>query len=149
LPDIEALLALNNAHAKETSFLNQAALSAMINDSFFSITHETDGLLIAFDQDADYDGINFHWFKARYPSFVYVDRVIIGPSLRGKGVGRDYYRRLFDYAKSAGHSHVTCEINIIPPNPVSMAFHDSLGFIEVGTAALENGKSVSYQQMQL
>jgi predicted GNAT superfamily acetyltransferase len=149
MTDLAALLLLNNAHAEETGPLDAAALSGMIAMSAFSITDDAGGLLIAFDQDAEYDSANFLWFKARYPRFIYVDRIIIGPSLRGKGMALSYYRRLFEHAKAAGHTQVTCEINIVPPNPASLAFHKSAGFHEVGTAALANGKTVSYQQKLL
>ncbi len=149
MTDLAALLLLNNAHAEETGPLDAAALSGMIAMAAFSIMDDAGGLLIAFDQDAEYDSANFLWFKARYPRFIYVDRIIIGPSLRGKGMALSYYRRLFEHAKAAGHTQVTCEINIVPPNPASLAFHKSAGFQQVGTAALANGKTVSYQQKLL
>ena len=41
---------------------------------------EADALLLAFDQDAAYDNVNFGWFKARYPRFVYVDRIVVAPA---------------------------------------------------------------------
>jgi uncharacterized protein len=147
--DWAALLSLNNAHAEETGPLDAVTLSHMVAMAAYSITNDAGGLLIAFDQDSEYDSANFHWFKARYPRFIYVDRIIIGPSLRGKGMALAYYQRLFEHAKNVGHNQVTCEINIVPPNPASFAFHKSAGFQEVGTAALANGKTVSYQQKLL
>ena len=39
-----------------------------------------------------------------------------------------------------------CEINVLPPNPVSHAFHAGFGFNEVGRSAdAEASKVVSYQ----
>ena len=39
---------------------------------------------------------------------------------------------------------MTCEVNLRPPNPGSMAFHRAMGFDEVGTQNTEGGsKTVS------
>ncbi len=35
-----------------------------------------------------------------------------------------------------------CEVNLEPPNPVSDAFHEALGFTEVGRAAIHDGKKL-------
>ncbi len=146
---MQETLALNNCHSAETSILDLAALEHMLANAYFSITDDAHGLLIAFDQDADYDSVNFHWFKSRFDRFVYIDRIIVAAHTRGKGLARHYYTRLFDTAKSAGHSRVVCEINLDPPNPGSISFHANMGFIEIGTAALPNGKTVSYQEKRL
>jgi len=40
---------------------------------------------------------------------------------------------------------VVCEVNLDPPNPVSDAFHATLGFAEVGHQALQGtSKTVRY-----
>jgi predicted GNAT superfamily acetyltransferase len=39
---------------------------------------------------------------------------------------------------------ICCEVNLDPPNPASDAFHASLGFHEIGSAAMSNGKVVRY-----
>ena len=142
-------LALNNAHAAETSLLDLPALEQMMASAFFSIADDAHGLLIAFDQHAPYDGVNFHWFKARNDRFIYIDRIIVAVHTRGKGLARHYYTRLFEQARAAGHERVTCEINLDPPNPESVIFHTNMGFTEVGQATLENGKTVSYQEKLL
>jgi uncharacterized protein len=146
---LQDTLALNNCHAAETSILDLAALVQMLANAYFSITDDAHGLLIAFDQDANYDGVNFHWFKSRFDRFVYIDRIVVASHTRGKGLARHYYTRLFDKAKSAGHSRITCEINLDPPNPGSISFHANMGFTEIGQALLENGKTVSYQEKLL
>src|ERR1035437_2646288 len=82
---------------------------------------------------------NILWFCARYPRFVYVDRIVVASSARGRGCARRLYRDLFEYAVRAGHERVVCEVNISPPNPASNAFHAALGFVEVGTASVYSG----------
>ncbi len=141
----DALLALNNAHAVETSELDAAKLHRLLDASFLALaTPEGDALLITFDQDAAYDSPNFLWFKARYSRFVYVDRIIVSAARRGQGIARLMYDRVFAAARDHGHGVVVCEVNSEPPNPGSDAFHAALGFDVVGKAVLANGKSVRY-----
>lgn len=147
-----AMLLLNNAHAKETSHLDEVALTALLATSFYAlgIDQGAGALLIALDQDAAYQNPNFQWFKDRYQSFVYIDRVIVAPAARGQGIAAKLYRDLFTEAVQAGHLRVVCEINIDPPNPASEAFHKSMGFLAIGEATIHNGtKTVRYFEKML
>src|SRR5690242_9198221 len=140
------VLALNNAHAVETSMLDQARLRRMLEEAFLATRiGDVDAFLIVFDERARYDSPNFAWFQARYPDFVYVDRIITGPNARGKGYARALYEDLFEKAAARGHKRVVCEVNLAPPNPGSDAFHAALGFVEVGRQVLPgSGKTVRY-----
>lgn len=145
-PELPHILALNNAFAVETSFLDEARLAAMLKESFLATRiGDVDAFLIVFDQHARYDSPNFKWFQAKYPDFVYVDRIITGPNARGKGYARALYQDLFEKAAGRGHKRVVCEVNVDPPNPGSDAFHLALGFAEVGRQLLPgSGKIVRY-----
>jgi predicted GNAT superfamily acetyltransferase len=141
-----AMLALNNLHAEELSWLEPEQLAYLTSEAFFArrIGH-LDAFILTFDQDADYQSPNFLWFRARHPRFVYVDRVVVATHARGRGLARRLYEELFDAARTAGHALVTCEVNADPPNPASDAFHAALGFIETGSAKLDGGrKAVRY-----
>jgi len=140
------LLALNNAHATELSPLTLAEFDHLIQISFVAtVVADAAAFLIAFDQDADYTSPNFLWFSERYDRFVYVDRVVTSPLARGKGYARALYADLFQRARESGHSRIVCEVNLVPPNPDSDAFHAALGFTEVGRATVREGqKSVRY-----
>jgi uncharacterized protein len=143
--DFDGLLALNNAHAQETSLLDRDKFERMIAAAFCCrTTARTDALLIAFDQSSVYEGGHFKWFRDRYNRFVYVDRVIVAAAARGKGLARALYEDLFTAARSAGLDFVTCEVNSVPPNPGSDAFHAALGFSEVGQGSPAPGKVVRY-----
>ena len=145
------LLALNNAHAVELSWLDAARLEKLLAGALFTgCIDDIDAFLLAFDQDADYDSPNFLWFRARYSRFVYVDRIVVAPEARGRGHARRLYADLFDQAVHAGHERIVCEVNSEPPNPASDAFHAALGFTEVGAAVLPGGtKAVRYLQRLL
>ncbi|WP_295529101.1 GNAT family N-acetyltransferase [Novosphingobium sp. Chol11] len=142
------MLALNQAHVTETSPLDLPGMQALIDQAFFVATCGAGGaeaFLLAVDQDADYSSPNFLWFRARYPRFVYIDRVIVAASQRQRGWGRRFYADLFAHAGRAGHTMIACEVNAEPPNPASDAFHTALGFEAVGTATLGGGaKTVRY-----
>ena len=81
---------------------------------------------------------------------MYVDRVVVAPEARGRGLARLLYADLFREATAAEHDLIVCEVNIGPPNPASDTFHAGLGFAEVGRAAVHGGsKTVRYLTRQL
>jgi hypothetical protein len=141
-----ALLALNNAHARELSWLEPERLRHLIGEAFYARRiGDLDAFLLAFDQDANYDSPNFIWFRARYTRFVYVDRIVVAASARGRGCARRLYQDLFEQSRRPGHERVVCEVNSDPPNPESDAFHAALEFAEVGSASIHGGaKTVRY-----
>jgi uncharacterized protein len=141
-----AMLALNNSHARELSWLEPERLQYLAEHAFLARRiGDLDAFLLAFDQDAPYDSPNFLWFRARHARFIYVDRIVVAASARGRGYARLLYRGLFDAASQAGHDLVVCEVNARPPNPESDAFHAALGFAEVGSASIHNNsKTVRY-----
>ncbi|MER9686031.1 GNAT family N-acetyltransferase [Mesorhizobium sp. M0139] len=149
--DEAAILALNNEHAAELSWLEPERLSFLLGEAFYIRRIGTlEAFIMTFDQNAAYDSPNFLWFRERYPRFVYVDRVVVAAQARGRGHARRLYEDLFGEVTRAGHSIVTCEVNAEPPNPASDAFHAALGFGEVGEAAIHGGqKTVRYYLRQI
>jgi hypothetical protein len=143
--DLDWVLALNASLDVELSPLTRRGLMDIVDAAFYArLAAPRRGLLIAFDQDADYRSPNFFWFKARLPRFVYVDRIAVAATERGRGVARRLYEDLFAAASDAGHDRIVCEVNVEPPNPTSDAFHARLGFTEIGQADLASGKVVRY-----
>ena len=60
------------------------------------------------------------------------------------------YDDLFRFASENGHDVIVCEVNSDSPNPASDAFHQALGFSEMGDAHLEDrGKTVRYLRRAL
>jgi predicted GNAT superfamily acetyltransferase len=141
-----ALLALNNEHAQELSWLEPARLQHLVKQSFLARRiGNLEAFLLAFDQSARYDSPNFLWLCSRYPRFVYVDRIVVASFARGRGHARRLYDDLFSHAVAADHARVVCEVNTQPPNPASDAFHAALGFVEVGAASVHSGsRTVRY-----
>ncbi|MEL6477511.1 MAG: GNAT family N-acetyltransferase [Pseudomonadota bacterium] len=144
--DLDWVLALNRVHEAELSPLDRARLADLSHGAFSATVAEPQaGFLITFDQDADYDSPNFLWQRARYPRFVYVDRIAIDAAHRRKGLAEALYADLFTRARAAGHEVICCEVNSDPPNPASDRFHARLGFEVVGERHLDDrGKTVRY-----
>ena len=138
-----ALNALNNAFAKETSFLDEAEWARLTGMARFAFA-TPDAFILAFDQDADYDSPNFLWFRDRYERFAYIDRIVVAAQAHGLGLGRALYEKLFDAARAAGYPCIVAEVNVNPPNPGSLAFHARMGFEPVGEVTFSREKTVRY-----
>lgn len=148
--DFDAILALNAASVAVLSPLSPGRLADLHAKAALHRVAERDGevtgFLLAFREGADYDSPNYRWFAARYPSFLYVDRVVVTQAARGSGIGALLYRDLFGFAASSAVDLVTCEFDVDPPNAVSERFHARFGFHEAGRQWLGDGrKQVSLQ----
>ena len=142
----QTLLAVNNASARETSLMTAERFDRMTASAVVGTFIAPDAaFLLAFEQSADYDGGHFLWFGNRFEKFIYIDRVVVAAPYRRHGLGRLLYADLFRRAEQLGHTHIACEVNSQPPNPISDAFHAVQGFTEVGTATIDGGaKTVRY-----
>ncbi len=142
----EALLRINNASAVETSLLSQERFDQLIGAArIATFIQPCAAFLLAFEHSDIYDGGHFQWFQRRFDKFIYIDRVVVSQEYRRHGLGRMLYADLFERAERLGHTAIVCEVNALPPNPVSDRFHAAHDFNEVGTATLDNGgKTVRY-----
>ncbi|MEL6979130.1 MAG: GNAT family N-acetyltransferase [Pseudomonadota bacterium] len=101
------------------------------------------GFLVALAPGLAYDSPNYRWFERRGGPFLYIDRIAVATTARGRGVGDALYGALIDAARAA--TPLVCEVNLAPPNPGSLRFHQRLGFIEIGRAAYQPGvKEVAF-----
>jgi len=144
--DVDALLALSNAHEKEIGHFTKEAFAELITLSFRTrMTNDRVAFLIALSERAPESAPNWRWFAARFARFVYIDRVVVAEGSRSRGLGKLLYTDVIQAALRAGHTRVCCEVNVDPPNPGSDAFHAKLGFGEIGRAYLpDRGKTVRY-----
>jgi hypothetical protein len=63
----KALLALNNAHATQLSWLKPERLEYLVDNAFLARRiGNVDAFMLALDQDAPYDSPNFDWFRSRF-----------------------------------------------------------------------------------
>ena len=118
--------------------------------SVAEVEGEFAAFLIALREGLDYQSENYLWFSKHYARFLYVDRIVIDKPYRSMGLGRRLYREIMDQARRTQVSAVTAEIDTEPYNEVSLKFHEAMGFQEVGTQYVRDGKiKVSLQAAKL
>jgi hypothetical protein len=140
--DHAAVLALNNAQTPHVNALTDEEFAWLVaHASYFRVAEDEGGLagfVLCVPSGTEYWSGNYKWFSERYAEFLYLDRVAVAPRARRSGVGRALYDDL--HATATGRwMRVALEVNIKPPNPVSMAFHEALGYRPVGVREYDEG----------
>jgi predicted GNAT superfamily acetyltransferase len=143
--DYPEILEINESGLPHVNRISADDLAAFAAQShYFKVAREAGqirGFLLAFSEGAAYDSPNFLWFRDRYPRFVYIDRIVVMPSQRRSGIGRLLYADL-EREASAHAPDLTCEVNLEPPNPGSLLFHERSGFAEVGRQHTGGGEKL-------
>jgi len=141
-----AVLAMNEGALPHVSSLTDSEFSVLAGQCFYFGVALVDGAvagsLMALRPGEDYRSLNYRWFSEKYASFVYIDRIVVAPQFNGRGIGRALYADVERAARGVAPI-LTCEVNLNPPNPGSLAFHKKLGFAEVGQLVADEGKLVS------
>ena len=154
IDDLNDLLELNQSNLPHLGSISISDMEHLRRQAvYFRVAEpegQTAGFLIGFDPQADYDSLNFQWFKKHYKNFVYIDRIVVAPDSRRKGIAFSLYQDLEHFAAQHNMPVMTCEYNLQPKNEISREFHQKYGFKEVGTQKTENGKkTVSLQIKQV
>ena len=133
--ELDSVLALNNAAGTTILPLDMARLIALTEQAAYFRTALVDGniagFLIALREDADYASPNFLWFRERYAQFLYIDRIVIAKPYQGLGLGRIFYADVTSFAE-VRVPLLACEVFLEPRDDVSVLFHGTYGFQEVG-----------------
>ncbi len=149
IKDAKTILALNDAAVDATSPMDLNRFENLFEISHHCIVAERDskilGFILAMKEGAPYENQNFKWFSERLKNFVYIDRIVIDESGRGEGIGTQFYNHLSELSEKDGVSTLAAEIYLIPPNQISLNFHNKNGFIALDSTELKNGKVVSMQ----
>lgn len=149
--DLPRLLTLNNAAVPNVNALTLAQLTELVRISTVALTaqaltaqhdHEPACLLLALSPGEPYDSANYRWFSEHSPDFLYLDRIVVAQRARSAGLGARLHAELCAHARALGLGRITCEVNVVPPNPGSYRFHTRLGFSTVGRLSSADGKEV-------
>lgn len=147
--DQPAVFALNNASTPHVNALTSDQFAWLTSHANYYRVAEAAGVLagfvIAIGAGAAYWSGNYAWFGERYPAFIYLDRVVVAPDARRLGVGRALYDDLIAFA-SPRWPRITLEVNVRPPNPESMAFHERMGFLPVGSRIYAEGEVTMFER---
>ena len=135
--DEEFILALNAASTPAVAEMDQTDYREIAAASHRVLVAELDGqpcgFLILIRPGAPYKSDNYGWFEDQFDNHLYIDRIAVGEFAKGRGVGRAFYDEAARIAAKNGDERLTCEVNVEPPNPQSMAFHTRLGFRHLHT----------------
>jgi len=142
--DLPAVTLLNSAAVPDVNALAEQELAdvrAMCDVAL--VATDPGGTVIAFllslGSGADYASENYAWFESRGIAHQYIDRIVVSAQAKGTGVGRALYESVFERARERGANEITCEVNVVPPNPGSLAFHERMGFRRIGEQDTKGG----------
>lgn len=126
-----AVPAVNELTSEEMAWFFDVAHCCLVADiAGFSVASPVALLVGLNGPDTPYRSLNYEWFSERYERFLYVDRVVVDPLAYRLGVGRSFYTAFIDTRED--HTHLCAEVNTIPRNDRSLAFHDAMGFDDLG-----------------
>ncbi len=147
--DSDTIVAMNQEVVDVTAPMDQQRLAAIVaagaQVQVAICNGDRAGFLMTLPHGCRYDSSNYQWFNARLRAFLYIDRVVIAAAHRNSGIGSVFYQHTIERAQHQSLHWLAAEMNSIPPNETSLAFHRKHGFIEIGERASGGGKSVSMQ----
>lgn len=132
-PYIADVIKINIAGQPGVCALSREQIEAHLTHArFFKVAilaGECIAYVIAYDHQQLYDGDEFIWFKRNIDQpFLYIDQIAIAPTYQGQGLGGRIYAALKQIATNLHYKYLTCEVNLEPPNPISLKFHYHHGF---------------------
>ena len=142
--DLAAIAAINDAEVPRVSHLGVEGLRAHLPRCAPALLAEDDdgrvaGFVLAVPPGVDYASANYRWFEDRGTDHLYVDRVVVAPHARRRGIAGLLYEVVEQTARDGGRWEVTCEVNVRPRNDASLAFHAARGYAEVGRQDTDGG----------
>lgn len=151
--DLDEVLALNESSLPHVNSLVLDDLRWFAENAMFfrvaRIEKTLAGFLIGLGPGLDYTSPNYRWFGRRHEHFGYIDRVVVAPFARRRGVGS----RLYDEFAATLRGYVpvmTCEVNIRPANDASLTYHERHGFVCIATQETDGGgKEVALMEKRL
>ncbi len=137
--DLPAIRALNAANVPAVGPLDDDRVELFLTaaEAFWIAVDGATvaGLFVGLLDGHDYASPNYRWFAERHERFAYVDRIALAPGARGSGLADTIYDRWEEVARAAKAPLLCAEVNIVPPNPRSLAFHHRRGVLPVAEVA--------------
>ncbi len=88
------------------------------------------GFVVTFGPGTAYDSDKYAWFTQRLADFYYLDRIVLHEDFRRQGLGGFVYDSVEETARP--HGRLALEVNLVPRNDASLAFHQGRGYAEIG-----------------
>jgi predicted GNAT superfamily acetyltransferase len=126
---------------------NELLRLSILSDAHHVVVDSNDvvvGYMLAFYYDANYDGEEFGALRKIITApFLYVDQIVISSAVRGTGLGRALYHRMEMEAMRREIHVLCCDVNTLPLNAASLAFHYRLGFKQIGSLPTTDGRQAA------
>ncbi len=132
--DVGPVLALNARNVEALAPMDEARLHELrgLADRFdvLELDGSFAGFVVTFPPGTPYDSENYRWFAERHAQFCYLDRIVLHEDVRRRGLGTFVYDEVETAAR--GRGRLALEVNLVPRNAGSLAFHAKRGYVEVG-----------------
>jgi len=132
--DVDSIWKINEDGLPGTGKVSRDEIKELLDFASLAVgayySEELVGFVICLPPKTAYSSLNYAWFNQRYNEFLYVDRIAVKAQFQNQKIGT----LLYDFVKRNATENgipVTAEVNIQPPNPGSMRFHDRHGFQQV------------------
>ncbi len=133
--EVDVIWEINEAGLPGTGQVSVDEIKALLEFSSLAVGAYSNkklvGFVICLPPKTEYGSLNYSWFNQRYADFLYVDRIAVSVPHQNQKIGT----LLYEYVKRKAREMrvpVTAEVNIKPPNPGSIRFHERHGFEQVG-----------------
>lgn len=135
--DFDTIVHLNQNALEGVGPLDNESLSLLVKMSDQALVADDDGdiagFVITLPPGAEYDSSRYRWFEDKLvDDYIYLDRIVVSGDHRRKGIASQLYEEIEGDAPIA--------LEVYDTNDVSLAFHESRGFEEVG-ALTHDGKT--------
>jgi predicted GNAT superfamily acetyltransferase len=133
--DFDSIVHLNQNALEGVGPLDNESLSLLVkmSDQALVVDDEGDiaGFVITLPPGTEYDSSRYRWFEDKLvDNYVYLDRIVVSDEHRREGVASRLYEEV--------EGELPIALEVYETNDVSLAFHESRGFEEVG-ALTDNG----------
>lgn len=139
--DFDAILSLNQGALDGVGPLDMERLEWIVSLADQVLVADIDGAIggfvVTMTPGTAYYSPYYAWFEERFDDYCYLDRIVVSPAHRRRGIAS----RLYDEIEQ--DLPVALEVYAEPPNVPSLAFHAARGYQEVGRQPHVNGKIVA------
>ncbi|MGA9422458.1 MAG: GNAT family N-acetyltransferase [Rhodanobacteraceae bacterium] len=145
--ELDSILALNNTAGPTILPLDSVGIRWFFDNACYFRLAEVDGniagFLLALRENVAYTSPNYLWFREHCAEFAYIDRIVVARGYRRLGLGRVFYADVISYAELRVET-LACEVFLDPHDDISILFHGSWGFREIGQQVMpDTGRRVS------
>lgn len=129
--DFDSIVHLNQNALEGVGPLDRESLSLLVKMADQAlVVEESDGdiagFVITVPPGAEYDSSRYRWFEdTLVEDYVYLDRIVVSEDHRREGVASRLYEEI--------EADLPIALEVYETNDVSIAFHESRGFAEVGS----------------